>query len=314
MTEAMPWCEKYRPSSFADIVLEPYNRKIFHNILEHKRFPHLLLYGPPGVGKTTSAENLIRAYQTKYYKNNSENVIHLNASDERGIEVIRNQIYQFVVSKNMFVIGIKFVILDEVDYMTKNAQQALKNLIQSCGENVRFCLICNYICKLEDSLKNEFICVRFNQLPANEITSFLQHIGEKEQLSLNLSFLEKIQNMYHSDIRSMINFLQLHQEETNWDKYLFHDDLWECLHLLFLESNYEAVRVWLGTMTATKCNIDTKTCIKKYFNYVVQYHISLVSYEFLNIAETILHSSEDDLYVTDFFIYRLLEYYKKIEK
>ena len=79
--ESSPWCEKYRPSSFQNIVLDPINRKIFENILEHKKFPHMLFYGPPGAGKTTSADNLIKKYQSLYGKLNSENIIHLNASD-----------------------------------------------------------------------------------------------------------------------------------------------------------------------------------------------------------------------------------------
>jgi DNA polymerase III delta prime subunit len=102
-------------------------------------------------------------------------VIHLNASDERGIDIIRNQIYQFVKSNNFFDVGLKFVILDEVDYMTKNAQQALKFLLQNSFYNVRFCLICNYISKIDESLKNEFICVRFNQLPKEDIFNFIKY-------------------------------------------------------------------------------------------------------------------------------------------
>ena len=139
-----------------------------------------------------------------------------------------------------------------------------------------------------DSLKNEFICIRFNQLPTDEIT-FCSTLA-KRRTSLNISFLKKskICITRHS---VNINFLQLHQEETNWDKYLFHDDLWERLHILFLEGDYEAIRVWLKTVTSTKCNIDTKTCIKKYFNYV-QHDVSWISNEFPNIAETILHSSK----------------------
>ena len=97
-----PWSEKYRPSDFKHIVLDSINRKIFQNILDKQKFPHMLFYGPPGAGKTTSAENLIRKYQSLHNRVNKENIIHLNASDERGIEVIRTQIQQFVKSKNMF--------------------------------------------------------------------------------------------------------------------------------------------------------------------------------------------------------------------
>ena len=152
--ETTPWCEKYRPVNMESIVLDPFNKKIFHNIIEKNTFPHLLFYGPPGVGKTTTADNLVNDYQRRTSKLNRETIIHLNASDERGIEVIRNQINQFVKSNNMFAQGLKFVILDEVDYMTKNAQQALKNLLQSCLENVRFILICNYICVSSLSLSS----------------------------------------------------------------------------------------------------------------------------------------------------------------
>ena len=172
----IPWVEKYRPNNFDDIVLDPINRKIFQNILDKNYFPNLLFYGPPGTGKTTTIINIINEYQVRYNQKNKGTIIHLNASDERGIDIIRSQIYQFVKSKNFFDAGLKFVILDEVDYMTKNAQQALKYLLQSSCYNVRFCLICNYISKIDESLKNEFICIRFNQLPKNDIYKFIKNI------------------------------------------------------------------------------------------------------------------------------------------
>ena len=93
-------------------------------------------------------------------------IIHLNASDERGIDIIRNQINHFVNAKTLFGVGNKFVVLDEVDYMTKNAQKALKQFsMYNIMNNIRFCLICNYISKIEKCLQNEFIKLRFNQLP-----------------------------------------------------------------------------------------------------------------------------------------------------
>ena len=103
-------------------------------------------------------------------------MIHLNASDERGIDIIRNQINQFVHSKTLFNKGMKFVILDEVDYMTKNAQQALRYLLQNYSSSVRFCLICNYISRIDEGLQNEFIRLRFNQLPEQKITHFYVYL------------------------------------------------------------------------------------------------------------------------------------------
>jgi replication factor C subunit 3/5 len=210
-TEDIPWVEKYRPTHFDNIVLDPINRQLFEKIIQKNQFPNLLFYGPPGTGKTTTIINLIQQYQKTYGKINNGNVIHLNASDERGIDIIRNQIHSFVKSMNLFETGFKFVILDEVDYMTKNAQQALKYLLQTTTTNVRFCLICNYISKIDDSLQNEFVRLRFNQLPKNDIINFLNIININENLNLTIKHIESIQNNYKSDIRSMINYMQSNQ-------------------------------------------------------------------------------------------------------
>ena len=150
--------------------------KLLENIIKQNNFPNLLFYGPPGTGKTTTIINLINRYQEHYNQKNKGLMIHLNASDDRGIDVIRNQINQFVNTKTLFGNGMKFVILDEVDYMTKNAQQALHYLIQQYSQNIRFCLICNYISKIDTSLQNEFIHLRFSQLPKKHILTFLKNI------------------------------------------------------------------------------------------------------------------------------------------
>ena len=98
---SIPWVEKYRPSRFEDIVLDDINRKIFENIIKEGHFPNLLFYGPPGTGKTTTIINLIRAYQEKVNNVDSKLMIHLNASDDRGIDIIRSQISQFCKFKNI---------------------------------------------------------------------------------------------------------------------------------------------------------------------------------------------------------------------
>ena len=102
MSSGYVWVEKYRPKIFQDIVLDPLNRQILNNIIETSYFPNLLFYGPPGTGKTTSIINLINSYQEKLNTKNKDLIIHLNASDERGIDIIRNQINFFVnsITKN----------------------------------------------------------------------------------------------------------------------------------------------------------------------------------------------------------------------
>ena len=203
-----PWIEKYRPKDFENIVLSNNNKILLNNIIEQNHFPNLLFYGPPGTGKTTTIINLINKYHEKYCKNIKGLKIHLNASDDRGIDIIRNQINQFVNTKSMFGNGLKFVILDEVDYMTKNAQQALRCLIQNYSPNIRFCLICNYISKIDKSLQNEFISMCFCNLPKNKIKEFLTNIIEKEKLNINNKEINNILIKFKSDMRSMINFLQ----------------------------------------------------------------------------------------------------------
>ena len=153
----IPWVEKYRPNNFNDIVLNEENQIILQNIFKFDYFPNMLFYGPPGTGKTTTIINLINKYQTLHDEKNMGLMIHLNASDERGIDIIRNQINNFVNSKSLFKKGMKFIILDEVDSMTKSAQFALKYLLQENNYNVRLCLICNYISKVEENLQNEFV-------------------------------------------------------------------------------------------------------------------------------------------------------------
>ena len=303
MDKNVPWIEKYRPTTFQDIVLDPINRKIFSNILNKQYFPNLLFYGPPGTGKTTTIINLINEYQTKYEKKTSENIIHLNASDERGIDIIRNQIQLFVKSKNFFNKGMKFVILDEVDYMTKNAQQALKYLIQSSGSNIRYCLICNYISKIEEHLRNEFICIRFNQLPRQDIYAFLKNISESEKLSLNDQIINVIQEQYKSDIRSMINFIQLNQHTNILPEDIVCNQLWENIHSMLLEQKHVACKQYIYDVSV-QYNLDKKSILTRYFNYVIQNKPELINSELLELIENIIHHQTNNISeLIDYFLY-----------
>lgn len=308
--ENIPWTEKYRPNNFDDIVLDPTNKKIFLTMLKNKYFPNLLLYGPPGTGKTTTVINLINEYQKSQNHINKSLVIHLNASDERGIDTIRNQIYQFVKTKNLFESGYKFVVLDEVDYMTKNAQQALKYLLQICGDNVKFCLICNYISKIELSLQHEFICVRFNQLPQQKIHEFIKDICLKEGLDLNDKSISVIQNLYKSDIRSMINFIQLNQNIVVKHDNILNATVWERLDAMFQESDAEnafardhnKLKEFIH-MLSIHYNIDKKQIIKDYYNYKIKNTKTVLTSEMLNDMEVILHNYDCQIdALVDYFI------------
>jgi len=297
---SIPWVEKYRPTQFDTIVLDPFNRTLFEKILEKNHFPNLLFYGPPGTGKTTTIINFIQEYQMKYGKPNKSNVIHLNASDERGIDIIRNQIHSFVKSLNLFETGFKFVILDEVDYMTKTAQQALKYLLQTTTTQVRFCLICNYISKIDETLKNEFICVRFNQLPKHDIYQFIHAIAEKENIQIGDSAIDTIQSMYQSDIRSMINFLQLNQNFKfhEWNQNVIsttrYAEIRQMFHEISDQEEYMKVVRHIH-MISIKHNIDKKHIMNSYFNYIIRNYPDEATPEFLKIAEHVIHNTSANI-------------------
>ena len=294
-TSGIPLVELYRPKNFDNIVLDPLNKKILQNIIDTSYFPNLLFYGPPGTGKTTTIINLINAYQTKLNNKNKDLIIHLNASDERGIDIIRNQISFFVNSKPLFHSGMKFVILDEVDYMTKNAQQALRYLLQNYTSNVRFCLICNYISKIDEGLQNEFIRLRFNQLPKENIISFLNKISEAENLNLTHKTLASIQKLYNSDIRSMINFIQSNQDimKNNYDddtNICIDNDVWEnIINKILKREKFETICAYVH-LISIKYNIDKKNIIKDFLNYIIRNKSQHINSEFLNFVENLMHS------------------------
>ena len=208
MKNNIPFTEKYRPKLYDNIVLDSINSKIFNNILDKGQFPNILLYGPPGTGKTTTVMNLTKAFLEKHYKYSKELIIHLNASDDRGIDIIRNQINTFANTSCLFQKGIKFVILDEVDYMTKIAQQSLQSIINNYSIGIRFCLMCNYISKIDINLKNEFMLLRFNNLPREKINLVLKSICKQENICFESNILDKLQDRFKSDIRSMLNYIQ----------------------------------------------------------------------------------------------------------
>jgi replication factor C subunit 3/5 len=293
----IPWTEAYRPTDFEDIVLDPLNKQILKNIIETSNFPNLLFYGPPGTGKTTTIINLINAYQTKLNMKNRDLIIHLNASDERGIDIIRNQINFFVNSKPLFHTGMKFVILDEVDYMTKNAQQALRYLLQNYANNVRFCLICNYISKIDEGLQNEFIRLRFNQLPKKEIIRFLKYISEEEKLNISEKSLSCIQQLYNSDIRSMINFMQSNQDvakDNNITINIIESEIWETLlEKMKNKDKLDSINAYVQTISI-QYNIDKKNIIKDFLNYIIRNHSYYLNNKFFNFVENLMHSQNQN--------------------
>jgi replication factor C subunit 3/5 len=299
--ESIPWVEKYRPDIFEDIILDENNKELFKNILETNNFPNLLLHGPPGIGKTTTIINLINKYKKQNNEESKTLVIHLNASDERGIDIIRNNIYNFVISDNLFSKGTKFVILDEVDYMTRIAQQALKCLIQEYNKDIKYCLICNYISKIDYSLQYEFVKVRFNKLCNNEILNYLIKITKEEKINITKKYLIDIIRNYGSDIRSMLNFMQ-----SNFDSKIniMDDKIYKNLLKINKEESVENFNKIFNTIE-NKYKINKSLIIKNYITYVLNNKLELLNNELINEIEYIIHNLENEELATNYIFYSL---------
>ena len=206
-----PWIEKYRPTDINDIVLDKFNKKIINNMINMNYYPNTILYGPPGTGKTTTILCIINEYQKKY--NCKQNYIHLNASHERGINIIRNEIYSFTQNNNFFDNNQKFILLDEIDSMTKQAQNNLYYIIQNCNKKkITFILICNYLNKIIDLIKNNLVILHFNQT-STICNKFLKKCIIEENININNKKLQQIKKNNLHDLRNIINQIQNYDKE-----------------------------------------------------------------------------------------------------
>jgi len=306
MTSGINWNEKYRPNNLDKIILSNYNKLLINNIIEKNYFPNLLLYGPPGTGKTTTVINLINGYLNKYYSDNKKQIVHLNASHERGIEIIRNNLYTFVVSDNLFFEGPKFIILDEVDYMTKSAQLALKYLIEYYSNyNVRYCLICNYITKIDNNLQSYFCKLKFNNIPFEEIHTFLANISSAENLNVSSDYLYHIINLFKNDIRAMVNFLQLNNNNII---YFIDADVYEKLYAINLNDSYEIFKTNFIKLEK-KYKFNYNEFIKMYIYNILKNNIYNINDTKINCLEFFVHNYNklSDKNIVLYNLYNLLK-------
>lgn len=211
--DTLPWIEKYRPDTLDQVLSHNNIVRTLKKFIESRCLPHLLFYGPPGTGKTST----IMACAKELYGNYHQYmVMELNASDDRGIEVVRTKIKQFVTSNSVFFGNnsedrdsiFKLVILDETDAMTGDAQAILRKVVETYTYNTRFCLICNYIQNIIPALQSRCTRFRFSPIPKTDMRLRVVDIIKKEKIKVTKSGLDVIFKRSGGDMRKVLNDLQ----------------------------------------------------------------------------------------------------------
>jgi len=202
-----PWVEKYRPRTLDQVSNQKGIMERLKQFVKDKSMPHLIFAGPAGTGKTTSALAMVREI---YRKKMAINItyLELNASDARGINVIRTYIKDFAKSKPPLDIPFKILILDEADNMTSSAQQALRRTMEKYTRNCRMILICNYSNKIIPPVQSRCVVFRFSSLNQEDIKERVKYVASKENLSLTPDGLSSLVQVSHGDCRRAINYLQ----------------------------------------------------------------------------------------------------------
>lgn len=201
----LPWVEKYRPDSLNEMVSHEEIITVLNKLIDSSKLPHLLFYGPPGTGKTST---IVACAKKMYGSNYKSMALELNASDDRGIDVVRDQIKEFAGTRKLFSTGIKLVILDEADAMTSDAQSALRRIIEKYTSNTRFCMICNYVNKIMPALQSRCTKFRFAPLKTDQIVGRLNHIIVKESVHITEEGKNAILALAGGDMRRVLNLLQ----------------------------------------------------------------------------------------------------------
>ena len=199
------WTEKYRPQKFEDIKGQKAIVERVKAFVDQKNMPHLLFSGPAGIGKSTLALVVAKQLFKESWK---QNFLELNASDERGIDVVRNTIKDFARIKTLGNYPFKIIFLDECDSLTKEAQQALRRTMENYVLSTRFILSCNFSSKIIDPIQSRCTIFRFKPLAEEEVKEYIENIKNNEQLELNDEIIKEIVQITAGDARRITNLLQ----------------------------------------------------------------------------------------------------------
>ena len=199
------WTEKYRPSTFEEIVGQEDILKRVKSLTNSLNVPHMLFAGPAGTGKSTLAIIVAKILFGNLWR---ENYLELNASDARGIDVVRQEVKSFARTKSLGNVPFKIIFLDEADALTKEAQQALRRTMENYTGTCRFIMSCNYSSKIIDPIQSRCVVFRFKLLEKKDIEKRLRIIAQNEKLSLDEKSIEALYEGSEGDCRRAINILQ----------------------------------------------------------------------------------------------------------
>ena len=199
------WTEKYRPKKYDGIVGQDSVVKRVKSLMDSLNIPHLLFAGPAGTGKSTLALIVVRELFGENWK---ENYLELNASDERGINIVREKVKDFARTKSLGKVSFKIIFLDEADALTPEAQQALRRTMENYSSTCRFIMSCNYSSKIIDPIQSRCAIFRFKLLEKKDVEKVIEKIAKSEKLEIDSEAAEAIYEGSDGDCRRSVNLLQ----------------------------------------------------------------------------------------------------------
>lgn len=199
------WIEKYRPTKLSDIVGQEANIRKIESFVRHKQLPHLIFAGPAGTGKTTTAICIAIELFGEDWK---ENFLELNASNERGIDVIRENVKDFARIMPSNPLGYKIIFLDEADQLTPEAQAALRRTMEIYSATTRFIFSCNYSSQIILPIQSRTVVMRFKPIKSADMMSRIRTIAAEEGFEIDSDALEAVTEISEGDMRKALNILQ----------------------------------------------------------------------------------------------------------